>query len=947
MLTGQESLIRLVGKRRRFLPNRHSLLSTPLQGPYLGDNGEMSPVDRMEDLKAREDDQSPIAEWVSCPVCGSKVRGEDYMINSHLDVCLSKGKKRKLTQRTLLQLDFGWKASSSIDSSESEKLGSCVVSSGSLNNKLSEKAVVGLQNSMTAVEKDIDRGKSVLVVETSVDEQIYDNDERSHLVDSSSVTIANEVDSSAEDVTRDFTSGVTLDTYIVGRKFSVEKDLSHGAKISLLRDPENVKDPNAIKVLLGDSLSFRVLGFLPKELARCLSPLIEKHNLIFEGFITAVPENPLDAVPLQIMCNDVPTGSTTDCLKDFTSSWNNVIQVVESMKSSSLSVAKYQQNFGLLVEEVLRSNLHLFTDEEKKFLDLFLSISDGSQRLFLRLYLRKGPWFRMSSISYPEILNLEDASSELCANGYMHSIEHINDLKDSSMEEIFSLLTVSELREISGMLKKKGSLSTRKQDLVAELVSLGRDGKCPSLPRLILDKTGTCIKITAKAESLIWRAERLFFLNGEQDLRAFLLVDLGVVKYPSYKCTISEQIFSGRCELLAYEEAIEVGQIMDESLDESDSEMVLRCVTIAQSRLYSSCTNDRAIPSETRAISFSCFSASWVYSKVATLGISFLESKRRYNEAITLLKMLLSLFTCDGRRGYWTLRLSIDLDHVGCPNESLTIAENGLLDPWVRAGSKMALQRRIIRLAKPPRRWKPPSFVDPLKRKIKEVQIQGRPLNCETGTKSRYYGEDGDQCGVEQLALQYYAGEGGGWQGVHTETGIWLTIFGLLMWDVIFCDVPNVFYNKFQTAPLDFGNDGFYAARKSVIESQLQKIHDGIAEEILITSWELHLGTACRGVNWERHSLSELRAVVTCTGGPCLASLCRILAEDYRSWSSGMPDLLLWRFHEEGYRGEVKLVEVKGPRDSLSEQQRAWLLLLMDWGFNAEVCKVSPMPLST
>ncbi|CAN1837761.1 Fanconi-associated nuclease 1 homolog [Linum perenne] len=506
MLTGQESLIRLVGKRRRFLPNRHSLLSTPLQGPYLGDNGEMSPVDRMEDLKAREDDQSPIAEWVSCPVCGSKVRGEDYMINSHLDVCLSKGKKRKLTQRTLLQLDFGWKASSSIDSSESEKLGSCVVSSGSLNNKLSEKAVVGLQNSMTAVEKDIDRGKSVLVVETSVDEQIYDNDERSHLVDSSSVTIANEVDSSAEDVTRDFTSGVTLDTYIVGRKFSVEKDLSHGAKISLLRDPENVKDPNAIKVLLGDSLSFRVLGFLPKELARCLSPLIEKHNLIFEGFITAVPENPLDAVPLQIMCNDVPTGSTTDCLKDFTSSWNNVIQVVESMKSSSLSVAKYQQNFGLLVEEVLRSNLHLFTDEEKKFLDLFLSISDGSQRLFLRLYLRKGPWFRMSSISYPEILNLEDASSELCANGYMHSIEHINDLKDSSMEEIFSLLTVSELREISGM-DQKGSLSTRKQDLVAELVSLGRDGKCPSLPRLILDKTGTCIKITAKAESLIWRAE--------------------------------------------------------------------------------------------------------------------------------------------------------------------------------------------------------------------------------------------------------------------------------------------------------------------------------------------------------------------------------------------------------------------------------------------------------
>lgn len=214
-------------------------------------------------------------------------------------------------------------------------------------------------------------------------------------------------------------------------------------------------------------------------------------------------------------------------------------------------------------------------------------------------------------------------------------------------------------------------------------------------------------------------------------------------------------------------------------------------------------------------------------------------------------------------------------------------------------------------------------------------------MNCETGMKSRFYGEDGEQCGVEQLALQYYAGEGGGWQGVHTESGIWLTIFGLLMWDIIFADVPNVFHTRFQTAPLDLETQNFYVMRKSLIESHLEKINSNMAEEILITSWESHVGVACRGVNWDRHSLSELRAAVTCIGGPCLASICRHLAQDYRSWSSGMPDLLLWRFHED-YKGEAKLVEVKGPRDRLSEQQRAWLLLLMEYGFNVEVCKVGP-----
>lgn len=40
---------------------------------------------------------------------------------------------------------------------------------------------------------------------------------------------------------------------------------------------------------------------------------------------------------------------------------------------------------------------------------------------------------------------------------------------------------------------------------------------------------------------------------------------------------------------------------------------------------------------------------------------------------------------------------------------------------------------------------------------------------------------------VEQLALQHYASqEGGGWQGMHSEGGVWATLFGLLLWDVLF-----------------------------------------------------------------------------------------------------------------------------------------------------------------
>ncbi|KAK4838019.1 hypothetical protein QYF36_010411 [Acer negundo] len=939
MLTGRESLIRLIGKRRRFLPNRDSLLSSPIQSSFnlcSDKNG------------AANSTPSPM---VTCPVCAINVPGDDSVINSHLDACLSRGTKRKLSQRTLLQFNFSAQSKVHIQCNETDLSRTDVVceSPGEI---LPQNAFCGSLDYVLVEENDINHCdgshlnfKSVKKTNIGGSTETPINHQRIHCQNHvSSSSLNSEVPKLDVDVNIDDISGATLQTFIVGRRFSDEKGIIFGAHITLLREPNNVKDPNAIKVLSVDSGCCKALGYLPRELSQYLSPLIEKFCLDFEGYVTLASKNSLDVVPITITCNKViSNGGKDDDIEVFKFLWKKALHVAEFSKNYPSNMLKYQHNFNLLIQEVLRSTPHLFTDDENIFMESFSALSGDSQRLFVRLYTRKGPWFRLSNISYSEVSNLQEAIKELSGNGFLCLLEDANELHDD-IKEICNLLTVSELREILSVFQKRQSSNhgSRKHDLIASLLCSYEDGLCQRLPSMVLDKTGICIRISSKAESFIWRAERLFFLNGDQDLSAFLLVDLGIVKYPIYNCIISKQIFSNRSDLLAYEEAIELAQIMDQSLDENNIELVLRCIMIADSQISSTCW-EAAEPttSELATPFYSCFSASWVFSKVVLLGISFLERERRYKDAVNLLKRLLISFICDGRRGYWTLRLSIDLEHLSCPNESLSVAEEGLLDPWVRAGSRMALQRRVLRLGKPPRRWKTPSFSESIQRNIIEVHIQGRPLNSETGMKSRFYGEDGEQCGVEQLALQFFAGEGGGWRGVHTESGIWLTIFGLLMWDILFSDVPDVFRSRFQTAPLDLATDSFYVVRKNLIESQLQKIHDGMAEEIIITSWESHMGTACKGVNWDRHSLSELRAAVACIGGPCLASLCRHLAQDYGSWSSGMPDLLLWRFHED-YRGEAKLVEVKGPRDRLSEQQRAWLLLLMDCGFNVEVCKVSP-----
>lgn len=75
MLKGRESLIRLIGRRRRFLRLRSLITSSVPQIGYKEDKDEVN----TESGNGNGDEQ-----WVDCPVCGAKVRGEEPVINSHL-----------------------------------------------------------------------------------------------------------------------------------------------------------------------------------------------------------------------------------------------------------------------------------------------------------------------------------------------------------------------------------------------------------------------------------------------------------------------------------------------------------------------------------------------------------------------------------------------------------------------------------------------------------------------------------------------------------------------------------------------------------------------------------------------------------------------------------------------------------------------------------------------
>lgn len=49
--------------------------------------------------------------------------------------------------------------------------------------------------------------------------------------------------------------------------------------------------------------------------------------------------------------------------------------------------------------------------------------------------------------------------------------------------------------------------------------------------------------------------------------------------------------------------------------------------------------------------------------------------------------------------------------------------------------------------------------------------------------------------------------------GVHSEGGVWATLWGLLMWDALFADVADSLRTPFQTCPLDLSSPTFYTVR--------------------------------------------------------------------------------------------------------------------------------------
>lgn len=742
-----------------------------------------------------------------------------------------------------------------------------------------------------------------------------------------------------------------IQTVIVGRSYKPEGQEAcvAGCRVRLECELTNPRDHNAILVsTMADNV---LLGHIPRTISRHLAPLLKRGFIEVEGEIVETPRdgNSRADVELRVIqlaaltSQPSPRNASNNKTSPSKRQHKNLMEALERAKEAAIRHTtavkastghRLMHNFSTLIESVREQDEQILAADEKKFIAAFEACSTSAKCLFLRLYRRKGFVFRVCMLKgYGDVPNLPEAAAHLEAHG-LACIVTPNDTKGLDWTGVADLLTAPELIAVASKCGHYLSMGSLSRDGI--LAVLQHIPPCRLL-RLLAELAGDLIVLDQGSCVVVERLERLFFLNEGHDLALFLATDFGAIRYPDYEVYRTRGVFPSRMALLAYEEALEAATALTIALEDGgDERAVEQALTPAWSVL------DRGLHKQQHSLEIPCFlrryDASWIYCMMATAGVSMLERRKEYKDAVRRLRQLLDGRCCPSRRGDWYVRLSIDLEHLNKPSQALEVAEKALEDTSISSGDRLSLQRRVLRLGKPPRRWRLPYWAAAAAWEPREVRIIGRPLASIIGAKSVFYGMDEEPCSVEQLALQYYrCEEQGGWLGHHCEGGIWAMLFGILLWDCLFKPgIPDVFRTPFQTAPLDLNSAEFYGQREDSIKTVLTRISQGEADTLLDSVWHMHNGCLCRGVSWDRYSLEDLKVICDCIGGRGLSAVLKLLAEDHAGWQGGMPDLFLYSPE----RRCAKLAEVKGPRDRLSDQQRAWMRALDAAGLDVEVLKV-------
>lgn len=543
--------------------------------------------------------------------------------------------------------------------------------------------------------------------------------------------------------------------------------------------------------------------------------------------------------------------------------------------------------------------------------------------------------------------------------------------------------TVSSRRSSTSALEAERNESVEGEEDLDTSSDVNRD---THFMRRIMSETGPCIRLSSAPFKLFERVHLVFYRSTEwteKSLTTIILAKIARRNFPEYIVSRSANIFPSRSLLLEFEASIRTQYRVDNILEFSGrpteqgyqeiidifEEVYPRWLTLLREEQQ----KEDSLYHSGEGAYLRRLSPAWVYTRIIHKATGVLARRKEYKREHELLTELLDqrLFH-HSRRGAWYQRKALLEEHYMAElspsanrseeaqkrhwrNIALQTCEQGLQDNLVHIIHHYDLQKRVTKLEKAiklPKRAQH-DFGHVRLTKPTEVTVEGIrierdvPLSKPNGSRGMKTiwidSREGGECSVEEMCLSHYRNQG--WKGWHSEGGIVRTLFAYLFFDVLFTYVPNVFQTAYQTCPLDLHTDAFFPSRISEINHRLNEISNGEAGSIIQRVWDDHYErrTCVVGLDWT-FELADLLEIAECFDGGALATVCKVMAQEYRQRGGGVPDLFLWKLPEddgesEGKgRGEVKFAEVKSENDRLSDTQRLWLHVLAGAGVKVELC---------
>ena len=480
----------------------------------------------------------------------------------------------------------------------------------------------------------------------------------------------------------------------------------------------------------------------------------------------------------------------------------------------------------------------LLTEVEIKFILNFQELSINSQRLFVRLIMRKGPYFLVNKLHYDEI-DIVKAVKELSETTFFM----INPRQEVSLA--LQIFTKNELIDLfKDKLKVKTSIS--KDYLVFEIME--------SLDQELIWETleNSTDLVVALHQETIRMYKLLFFGNLRQGMEEFIFEDLGVMKFETYEIRPIDRFFDDR-------------EVVDAFFIFSDIQYALWEMK--------STGNVEDILSLGLAVMNYNFPAKFAKKKeklFLSIG-SYLEKNKWYDEAL--------VFFAHSTINPSKERMVRILAKQGKLSDSYELCS-------LLLGSENYYEREFAAF-----------FIEKIKKKQGKTYVKNsrkeyleKTIELENIPNER----------VEDSVLKYYHQQG--WIGFYTESKIWAALTGIILWEIIFKARPNVFFNPFQRGPVDLLSATFYIDNKEEIDMIFEDLfYQDQWQDILITSYKDKYLIANYLVDWKRVTIDVFTTVVSHLTIDDIINISKRMITNPAEFRSGLPDLLLINPQEKKY----------------------------------------------